>query len=92
MDLKNILQKILKKHFTNSKKNGMIKSLNSRESTAVRSKKDSYLINNKCYIYLMIFLKPFDGLLQYLYSFINLLSICCICGILIKIYDFYLSI
>ena len=55
MDLKNILQKILKKHFTNSKKNGMIKSLNSRESAAVRSKNDSYLINNKCYIYLMIF-------------------------------------
>lgn len=56
------MKKISKKYFTNSKKNGMIKSLNSRESTAVRSKNDSYLINNKCYIYLMIFLKPFDGL------------------------------
>ena len=49
------IEKNLKKYFTNSKKNGMIKSLNSRESTAVRSKKGSYLINNKCYIYLMIF-------------------------------------
>ena len=83
--------RILKKYFTNSKKDGMIKSLNSRESIAVISKKDSYFINNKCYIYLMIFLKPFDGL-TVLNSFINLLSICCICGILIKIYDFYLSI
>lgn len=47
--------KIAEKHFTNSKKNDMIKSLNSREGTIVISKKDSYFINNKCYIYLMIF-------------------------------------
>ena len=44
--------KFLQKYFTNSKNNGMIKSLNSRDSTAVISKKDSYFINSKYVIFI----------------------------------------